>query len=321
MFSSQSKLTSGLFFAMIQLFLACNNHSNADLKAYWLLNKEMTNSVEFLSMSNYKLYRQLDERLKDPASYYVTRQWQPKAMYAQHYSDGMVAYIDSLKYEIIQEAGVKNKLELDSLKGMNLSHASVIFFENYNILNDKLRKYMNDVFNTDSIENEYSRANFLKMKASIELENRFEGLQKELILKIPAIGAIALLSECQYNVRQVEYDVVNFHFQNTCVMPMIFDKFQVIVLSNSTAYLPGDKIEVIAGIGAFSAAAKPKIFINGKPVEIGADATAVYSTLAPDKEGKYVIPVRIKYHDNTGELKELSKKVVYQVLKNSAKSE
>ena len=41
---------------------------------------------------------------------------------------------------------------------------------------------------------------------------------------------------------------------------VVFDEFQPLIGTNSTYLMPGEELEVTAGVGAFSKAAKPTIF-------------------------------------------------------------
>nr|WP_315824363.1 GldM family protein [Paraflavitalea speifideiaquila] len=76
--------------------------------------------------------------------------------------------------------------------------------------------------------------------------------------------------------------------------------------------MPGDAIEITAGVGAFSAAAKPKIFINGQAQTLTAEGTAVFKTTASGT-GSHGVDVRIEYAKPDGSIATVNKKLNYTV--------
>jgi gliding motility-associated protein GldM len=79
---------------------------------------------------------------------------------------------------------------------------------------------------------------------------------------------------------------------------VVFDSYAAIVGQNSNYLMPGQELEIKAGVGAFSKAAKPKIFIGGTGVEIGEEGFALYKTTAGGV-GNRTIPVKIVYFNQT----------------------
>jgi hypothetical protein len=76
--------------------------------------------------------------------------------------------------------------------------------------------------------------------------------------------------------------------------------------------MPGDDVEVTAGIGAFSDAAKPQISINGQKYEAGPDGTADFKTKA-EGAGEHTVAVHIVYTKPDGSLGTTDKTIKYTV--------
>ena len=58
--------------------------------------------------------------------------------------------------------------------------------------------------------------------------------------------------------------------------------------------MPGDEIEITAGVGAFSTAAKPKIYVAGQLQNLSADGTADFKTTASGA-GDHTVDVKIDF--------------------------
>jgi hypothetical protein len=74
--------------------------------------------------------------------------------------------------------------------------------------------------------------------------------------------------------------------------------------------MPGDKLVVTAGVGAYSDAAQPKIYFNGQPQQVGPNGTAE-STVTVNSTG--VEHVRIEYTNPDGSPGVINKDVPYTV--------
>jgi gliding motility-associated protein GldM len=76
--------------------------------------------------------------------------------------------------------------------------------------------------------------------------------------------------------------------------------------------MPGQEIEISAGVGAFSRAAQPQISINGQSAPIGSEGQAKLK-VAGGGIGKHSIPVVIRFMDQDGKMQEKRSMVEYTV--------
>lgn len=79
-----------------------------------------------------------------------------------------------------------------------------------------------------------------------------------------------------------------------------YTKFSAIVGQNATHLRTGEVLEITAGIGSYTVAAKPTFTINGKIISPTEDAVAVYK-LKVDGSGKKTIPVIIMFTGPDGQ--------------------
>ncbi|HEY2649755.1 MAG TPA: GldM family protein, partial [Puia sp.] len=85
---------------------------------------------------------------------------------------------------------------------------------------------------------------------------------------------------------------------------VVYNQFEAFAGTNATYLMPGDELEIQAGIGAFSAAAKPVITINGAGQALNTDGVADYKTKV-EGAGEHTVEVKIAYTkpDGTTEIK------------------
>ena len=118
---------------------------------------------------------------------------------------------------------------------------------------------------------------------------------------VPTIAALTILSKFQNDIKISENKVVTFCHQKVGEVEVIQDAFAAIAVANANYVLPGQEIEVTAGVGGFSTRVSPQISINGTGVSIGEDGAAHYKFNA-GALGSRTIPVHISYTDQNGKV-------------------
>jgi hypothetical protein len=92
---------------------------------------------------------------------------------------------------------------------------------------------------------------------------------------------------------------------------VVYDKFEILTSQSSNYLLPGQPLEIKAGIGTFSSAAKPTISINGVSQVANDSGFARYRTTVSNSGN---IPVTVSFKDpNTGEVLTKNTTVSYTV--------
>jgi gliding motility-associated protein GldM len=76
--------------------------------------------------------------------------------------------------------------------------------------------------------------------------------------------------------------------------------------------MPGQEIEITAGVGAFSTGARPQITINGSGAALGEDGAA-RAKFAAGGVGTHSVPVTIRYTDQEGNPQTITKNIEYTV--------
>jgi gliding motility-associated protein GldM len=134
---------------------------------------------------------------------------------------------------------------------------------------------------------------------------------------VPTVAAITILSKFQNDVKTSENKVVNFCHQQVGQVVVRFDRFEPIIGQSSNYLMPGQAIEIKAGVGAFSNAAKPTISIGGVTQQIGDSGFVRYTTQAAAGLGQKSIPISISYKDQDGNDRRIDRVVSYTVGQSS----
>jgi gliding motility-associated protein GldM len=134
---------------------------------------------------------------------------------------------------------------------------------------------------------------------------------------VPTVAALTILSKFQNDLRVTENKIVTFCHEQVGKVVYRQDAVAALALANSTNLLPGQNLEITAGVGGFSKAVNPVISIAGKTVTLGEDGAA-HLKMTAEGIGTHSIPVVIRYTDQDGKVQTIEKKVEYSVGQSNA---
>jgi gliding motility-associated protein GldM len=293
------------------------NVSNEVLEAFKTVEKSITTSNKALDTKNKVIYDQFNEELNDPQTKAKAAIWAPKATEVKKLSADMSSYLDNMKLQLKQESGLrKDDKGAEEFKEDDLDAATRLFTEkgegkNMYIKLQAYKKQVLAVLNPDDFKDNPSlqkdiaakRAEFTKTlpldltipeKANAEKSgDDAKDWTFNYFHMTPTIASLTILSKFQNDVKNSEAQVVDYIHSQIGKVKVVYDKFSAIAQANRTYAMPGDEIEITAGVGAFSDAAKPKITIGGQNMPI-TDGKALFKTTASGA-GEHSIAVRIEY--------------------------
>lgn len=241
---------------------------------------------------------ELREKRITPAMSVKAAIWLPKAEQADRYKSELLGEIDRVATACEINRGNCKETDLASLK----SRLKVYSDSSLNI--DPLIKAefaRNFADTTDNGQSLSSTLNRLKSG------DRFR--QKE---------RSALFAQLKLSVIQNTSEIIRFCNEQIPDPGFYYTVYSAIVAQNSNALLPGEQLKITAGIGLFSRQAQPKAVINGKPCDLGEDATFNYLIRLEGKPGIYTIPVVLDFFDEDGKPVKISKNITYRLLPASA---
>jgi gliding motility-associated protein GldM len=304
-----------MMYLVLTALLALNVSSEI-LNAFKTVNKSLENTNSTVDKSTVTLMTSLEEKMKDPATANRANLWHPRAKQAQDLSKEVFNYIQGLKDRILTEAGGDPKDPTKKFKEDNLDIVTNILIEKGEgkKLEDKLKKYRLAILGIDpSIDSAFSAVlpiDLTKPKSETRAGKTWEGAYFHMI---PTVAGLTILSKFQMDVKTSENRVVQFCHNKVGEVNVVFDSYAAIIGQNSNYLMPGQQLEITAGVGAFSKKAQPIITIGGTATPIGEDGAA-HTTLAGGGIGAHSVPIRITYmNQETGKMETIDKTVTYTV--------
>ena len=129
---------------------------------------------------------------------------------------------------------------------------------------------------------------------------------------VPTVAAMTILRKFQNDVRTTENRVVTHLHEQVGKVEVIFDAFEAIVGQNAKYLMPGQELEITAGLGAFSKSKLPEISIGGSRVTLNEKGMAVFKTSA-GTIGHHTVPVNVSFLDQDGKPQSKTFNVEYTV--------
>ncbi|MFM7709725.1 MAG: GldM family protein, partial [Ferruginibacter sp.] len=128
----------------------------------------------------------------------------------------------------------------------------------------------------------------------------------------PTVAALTILSKFQNDIRNVENKALNLSAEQLGKVKIKFDKFAALVGQSSNYVMPGQTIDITAGLGAYSSDVVPTVTIGGSSVPIGPDGKAL-KTIPVNGSGEQSVNVTVKYKDQDGKDQVVNQVVKYTV--------
>jgi gliding motility-associated protein GldM len=306
-----------MMYLVLTALLALNVSSEI-LNAFKTVNNSLGQSNAVLNTSTSNVMGAFADLQKDPKTTQKATIWQPKAAAVTQLSRKLSTDIDSLKMTLMRAAGYNPEEGDTTFAQDNLDVPTRIMDKQGH--GEKLRlaleKYKKDVLAIDpAIAREFAS----KIPIDLTVPKSQTGSTAKndwttaYFHMTPTIAALTMLSKFQNDVKNTENQVVNYCIGQVGKVEFVLDKFEPLVGTNSTYLMPGEEMEIKAGLGAFNAAVKPTITIDGRPVAVNANGVAE-TKFNVGGSGSRTLNVVVRYVDpNTGETKTLDKKIEYTV--------
>lgn len=310
-----------IMYLVLTALLALNVSSEI-LNAFKVVDKSLTTSNTNLSSANETLYKSLQAKVADPVTAEKAKIWNAKAEQAKKISGDLYSFIDGIKTQLKSEAGSKmvtvDGQQVEQFKEDDLEAATRLFGNGpggKNLgpqLEQKLKDYKVAMLAIDpEIKTQFASTLSVDGASATGQDGKVKSFTDAYFHMTPTVAGITLLSKFQNNVKNSENQVVTFCHAKVGEVKVKFDKTGVLIGQSANYVMPGQEIEVTAGIGAYSSAAAPQISINGSSVSV-VDGQGKYKFQASGG-GPHTVPVTIRYKDQDGNEKTETKNVEYTV--------
>ncbi len=328
-----------MMYLVLTALLALNVSAEI-LNAFKTVNHSITTSNTVVTDKNNLTYAAFDKALTDAQTKENAEIWAPKAKQLQALSAAMYNSIASMQNLLIQESqpDYDKDGKLIKYNDANLDAATRVFDKDGKgkILFDSLADYKKQMLAVLNPNAPDIAKNPILQKEVAQAQAEFE---KQLPLDLsvpksqtgaapssdsvkdwvtnyfhmtPTIAAITILSKFQNDVKNSESQMVDYCYKQIGSVKVVYNQFEAFAGTNATYLMPGDELEVQAGIGAFSAAAKPDVTINGAHQSLNADGVADYKTKV-EGTGEHTVTVNIAYTKPDGTIATIPKTIKYTV--------
>lgn len=278
--------------ALVLVLTACQTKNTNEEKINLELIQSFNESNVSLMRSTSMLLKTLEDLSLNPVKNERATPWFNKAVLIDKHSISFYRFIDSTINKITPEK------EIEAIYAKTVIYKSAALQTDTEIAETFANhfNFINPFFNLcgrDTISNK-------------PLKNHVISKQK----------IVLLLESLKNKVMNLENKLISFCFQKVPSYDNGYDAYSMIAGQNASIFAPGSIIELKAGIGAFSKAAKPIITFGGDTVLINEEGFAVYRRKVPATPGNYKTPVRVSFFNQiTGkeEIKEFT--IEYRVVK------
>jgi len=291
------------------------------LNAFKTVDRSLNTASAIVEQKNVDIFKSFQRKLEDPKTKEKTEIWMPRALKAKDLADKMYTYIDALKQELKVESDLKTVDGKPQYKEDDLEASTRLMIslppEGKNKgkeLFDKLTAFRKELLAIDtSIGNDVGPN--LPLDLSIPKSNN-EVSNKDWAYgyfhMTPTVASITILSKFQNDIKNSEAQVVEYCHKKIGEVVLIYDEFQAFAGTNSQYLMPGEELVITAGVGAFSKAAQPEIYIDGAKIAIKPDGSAEYKTIV-NNSGANTKKVKISFIKPDGTTATVEKEVKYTV--------
>ncbi len=304
-----------LMYLVLTAMLALNVSSEI-LNAFKTVNNSLNNANRIIEDKNQSIFKSFEKMIDDPRTRDKALIYKPEADRVRQMSDEAYNYIDALKTELKKEAGSHIENGEEKFAEENLEAATRLFDTKGK--GPELLKKLND-FKTNILSVDTSLNAQFKDALPLDLSvpksksgNSKMTWTTAYFHMTPTIAALTILSKFQNDVKNSEAAIVDYLHSKVGEVKVQYDQFAAIASTDKSYAMEGDEIHITAGVGSFSAAAKPNITINGSYQNLLPDGTVMYTTKATGV-GEHSVTVNIELTKPDGTKYSVPKIVKYTV--------
>ncbi|AEW02412.1 hypothetical protein A4D02_00220 [Niastella koreensis] len=296
---------------IIVLLIGCRPEENPDQLIAVNQSLEYANGV--MQEAGDMVYEELLERQKDPRDADHPALWLARAKQIKQYADSLGNFIKNIKSELITQSDSLKKDYVELTK--QLHNEDGVGQQLLNKLTD-FKDSASSILTPEEKKLEYYRRSEIghiletgpllpayrdSLPADKKVDYKKKWLEKSFG-RTSALMAMIMLNKIEADVLATEKEFITYcDFRASfhgCIVR--YDLFKAVAILSSSYVKAGQAIEVTAAVGQFIDAMKPRITIDGKEVQVGECATAVYKFIAAGKPGKYTVPITFQYYKPDG---------------------
>lgn len=288
------------------------NVSAEILNAFKVVNDSIEKSNSTLKSENSSIIADINGKAAAKETQVKAAQWKPIADKVAAYSKATYEYIEDLKTQLIHQAHFNPENGSYKIDDLDAAIRLMGNMGKGEELHQKLLEYKKNILAADtSISKEFAN----KIPMNIDPPQSEAGNSEHLswtdryFHMTPAIAALTILGKFQNDVKNTENDVITYCDNQISGVKIRYDETGIIYGGSASYVMPGDKLSIYAGVGAFSSQVKPTITFNGQQKEVDNEGKATYDITA-NGSGKQRVMINVTYKDQDG--KDQTKSVPFE---------
>ncbi|MGZ3840092.1 MAG: type IX secretion system motor protein PorM/GldM [Flavisolibacter sp.] len=304
-----------LMYLVLTALLALNVSAEI-LNAFKIVDNSLRSTNNTINHSTETILESLKEKMSEGPTAEKAKIWFPKAQQAQLVTADAFNYVKALRDTILKRAGFDPAKKGDSTFNMEDRDMVTRVMVEEGLgkkLYDKLAEYKKNLLGIDPLIKEQFENN-LQIDLTLP-ETQDKGLktwEDRYFHMVPSVAVLTMLSKFQNDIKASENKVVAFCHEQVGKVTVRFDTYAAVIGQSSNYVMPGQDIEITAGVGAFSKAAQPQISINGQGAALGEDG-ASHVKFPGGGIGNHSVPIHIVYKDQDGKEQVIDKTITYTV--------
>ena len=288
-----------MMYLVLTALLALNVSAEI-LNAFKTVNGSITRSNDMIDAKNAKVKQLLEAEKKNQPE--KVAELEGLVSQVETKSTDVVTYIDGLKKQL-------EKAESDA--DLEVGTRLLAEGKDGDLLRSKLETYKGDV---DKIMTKYKLPSAIPVDVTPPPPG--EGgaklsWQMAFFHMVPKVAALTILNKFENDVKNTEAMCMDRLAKEAVSVEVTLDKFEPLVSSKSSYVLVGDKYEATIGLGAYSTAIVPEVYVGGTRVEVK-DGKATYSVPATHA-GSFTVPTLVKIPKRSGGFEEAKGELKYDV--------
>jgi gliding motility-associated protein GldM len=280
----------GMMYLVLTAMLALNI-SKDTVKAFMKVDKSLNTTVENYIKKNNIIYNDFEASFAQFPE--KTGPYRTKALEVKQYADQMYDFIQDLKIEIIKEADGPDAIAIDGRKidifkvkryDDNNTPSQILIGSNeagkaYNLKAaiDLYRKFLTESLEGKAPDIEESLKNSLNTEDGLNEDRVVEKWPNLTFQLLPLVGANALLTKMQVDVRNAETEVLNYLFAQIDKSNFKFNKLGAIVIPKSSYVTLGSSYEAQVFISASDSTQDPTITVGDQVLPLDESGKGIYS--------------------------------------------
>ena len=302
---------------VLSTILSCNPNSNhqADIATLQLLQETLTESNNAVTRATTITLDYLEGRTYDPETSVKAGWYHPKAKQVMEMTVNTVKYIEVIKTLLKKQAGISDSTSTTDKAWSNVAAVNDLFSRQQRgrDLYKTLQQYRSGIFGIDAVIVKEFSNNLIITSPAFDRQSS-KDFTTEFLHDIPVIAATCILTKFQGNIWLIANKTIAFLSSRMAWHPVSYiEPYYPLLSQSSTGLLPGEYIELTAGVGSINLACKPAVAVNKKEVPITAEGVALIKFRVPKQPGKYSKVVEISYNDQDGIRRTIAKGVYYTV--------